>query len=428
MILSIRSFALAVSLATSTQAYKTCVVPFGGPGVDDTLGLTAMLPNCSTDASIVFQEHTTYNISTPVVFSNLSHVEINILGNLDLPKSIPYVQAAVNASGGRLYWFSISGDNVTLSGNQDPEWGFIDPYGVPWWQAAPDTQPLGGLANRPHGFMINANNSIIRRLKVRKPVAWGISVAGNNNHIYDNVIDASYDLNNPAVFPFNTDGYDIRGNNYVIENGTVSNGDDCVAVNSGNNITVRNMVCEGGHGASLSSANGVSNVLFNNITSKNSLYATRFKSSLNSVGNITNVTWSNIYVLNATFPIFATGVYFDQNTNRGRVPGDYPANSTATHISNFLWTNITGTISDIYTGDGSCTTNPCWYNVANATNTAAVTLQLLRGTATNIRVENVNLMPIDGKGTPNVLCDPSSFVDGTSNLGFKCENGPYVPQ
>lgn len=48
-----------------------------------------------------------------------------------------------------------------------------------------------------------------------------------------------------------------------------------------------------------------------------------------------------------------------QNTNRGLTPGNYPANSTATHISNFEWINVTGTINDVYPGDGSCVTNPC---------------------------------------------------------------------
>lgn len=187
------------------------------------------------------------------------------------------------------------------------------------------------------------------------------------------------------------------------------------------------MTCLGGHGVSLSATNGVSNVLFDDVRSKDSLYATRFKSSLNSVGNITNVTWSNIQIFNATFPIFATGVYFDQNTNRGKTPGVYPSNSTATHITNFKWVNISGTINDVYPGDGSCTTDPCWYNVANATNNAAITLELLNQTASGIRVENVHLRPLDGKGGANVLCDPSSFIDGTADLGFECVNGPYVP-
>ena len=46
--------------------------------------------------------------------------------------------------------------------------------------------------------------------------------------------------------------------------------------------------------------------------------------------------------------------------------------------------------------------------------------------AKDVRVENVNLLPIDSKGTPNVLCNPKSFTDGTSNLGFVCKDGPYI--
>ena len=34
-------------------------------------------------------------------------------------------------------------------------------------------------------------------------------------------------------------------------------------------------------------------------------------------------------------------------------------------------------------------------------------------------------MPIDGVGTSDVLCDPSSFTDGGASLGFDCRNGPY---
>ncbi len=36
-----------------------------------------------------------------------------------------------------------------------------------------------------------------------------------------------------------------------------------------------------------------------------------------------------------------------QNTNRGQTPGNLPANSTATHIANFLWVNVSGTINDV---------------------------------------------------------------------------------
>jgi len=219
-------------------------------------------------------------------------------------------------------------------------------------------------------------------MKLRKPIAWSFAVKGIDIHIYENDIDASYDLDTPDIFPFNTDGYDVKGTNVLFENNHVFNGDDCVAVNSGsNNVTVRNMVCEGGHGASLSGTDKIANIHFDNITSRNSLYATRFKSSLDSVGNVTNVTWSNINIINSTFPIFATSVYFDQNTHRGKTPPSvYPANSTATFISNFLWNNVSGTINDLHPGDGSCVTDPCWYFVANVTSTPGITMQLLNET------------------------------------------------
>lgn len=87
-----------------------------------------------------------------------------------------------------------------------------------------------------------------------------------------NRIDAAYDLAKPAEFPFNTDGYDVSGNNILIEDQVIYGGDDSVAVNQGNNITYRNSFYWGGHGASLSAATGVSNVLFDNLTSVDCLY------------------------------------------------------------------------------------------------------------------------------------------------------------
>ena len=62
----------------------------------------------------------------------------------------------------------------------------------------------------------------------------------------------------------NSDGFDISTtNDSVIYDNTVYNQDDCVAITSGNNITVSNMYCSGGHGLSIGSVGGKSN---NNVT------------------------------------------------------------------------------------------------------------------------------------------------------------------
>lgn len=199
---------LTLSATPLAQAYKTCVVPFGGPGVDDSAAVRALLPKCSNNSEIIFSSCTTYNISTPINFGTLHNVTISILGNLDLPRSIPYVQSLVNVTGS-LYWFTIAGTNVTLQGNQNPAEGFVYPHGEDWWRAAEWVTPLGGLPLRPHGFSFNANQTTIRYMKVSKPVAWNFALSGNNYVVHDNWIDASYDLNTPAIFPFNTDGYDV---------------------------------------------------------------------------------------------------------------------------------------------------------------------------------------------------------------------------
>lgn len=49
------------------------------------------------------------------------------------------IQGLVNPSEGNLYWFVIAGNNITLSGNQDLAWGFVDSFGHQWWEAARPT-------------------------------------------------------------------------------------------------------------------------------------------------------------------------------------------------------------------------------------------------------------------------------------------------
>jgi len=120
-------------------------------------------------------------------------------------------------------------------------------------------------------------------MKISQPIAWNFALKGNNYVVHDNWIDASYDLNTPAVFPFNTDGYDVGGYNYTFYNNHVFNGDDCCAINNGgtlhysclahreadadlillaHNIYITDMICEGGHGISLSGTDNINNVTF----------------------------------------------------------------------------------------------------------------------------------------------------------------------
>jgi polygalacturonase len=55
----------------------------------------------------------------------------------------------------------------------------------------------------------------------------------------------------------NTDGFGFStSNNIILKDSKVWNQDDCVAITSGNNITVSNLYCYGGHGLSIGSVGG----------------------------------------------------------------------------------------------------------------------------------------------------------------------------
>jgi len=64
--------------------------------------------------------------------------------------------------------------------------------------------------------------------------------------------DAPNNRSNGLPAGYNSDGFDMSStNNSIITDSTVLNQDDCVAVTSGNNITISNMYCSGGHGMRL---------------------------------------------------------------------------------------------------------------------------------------------------------------------------------
>jgi hypothetical protein len=56
------------------------------------------LKKCLSDFIVIFSQRVYYNISTPVVATNLSNVAIQAKGNLHLPQNISYIQAIANAS------------------------------------------------------------------------------------------------------------------------------------------------------------------------------------------------------------------------------------------------------------------------------------------------------------------------------------------
>lgn len=160
---------------------------------------------------------------------------------------------------------------------------------------------LGTDSNRPdHFFVVNKalGNSAIKDLYIQNYPTHCFSISSSDNLLMENIV-----LNNSAgnapnarssglPAAHNTDGFDISTTNgMVLKNSIVLNQDDCVAITSGDNITVQNMYCDGGHGLSIGSVGGksnnnVTNIVFEDSIILNSQNGARIKTNYNTTGYI----------------------------------------------------------------------------------------------------------------------------------------------
>jgi len=111
----------------------------------------------------------------------------------------------------------------------------------------------------------------------------------------------------------NTDGFDVSASNVVIENSSVHNQDDCLAINKGSNIKFMNNSCYGGHGVSIGSIKSdvtVSGVTISGNTITNNAQALRIKTTSSSTDStVSNVVYTNNHATGCT----AYGVLIDQS-------------------------------------------------------------------------------------------------------------------
>lgn len=409
-------FVLTACIST-VIGWNTFIVPHS-PGEDDVPALLEALPDLVENSSIVFQEGLTYNLFSPIKFPKLTNVEVVIEGNLTYATDIASIQGVVSSQNVN-YWITFNGgNNVTLRGSTSPNWGWIDAHGQAWWDAEI-------LDRRPNGISFShITDGVIRDMKIFKPIAHVFATGGSVNlHAFNNRILA---LSDTDSFPFNTDGFSAGGTNMVFENNFIQNGDDCLTVGDGaKGIVFRDSYCEGGHGLSIGSLGkggsvaNVQNVLIENVTMVNSLYGARFKSWTGGNGLAHNITWRDITFDNVPFPIYVTQNYWDQETG----PKPNTMNPNNTHVEDFLFENFSGVIRDAPFVEGSCVTDPCWYAVPNATGKEVVIFDLYPDTTSNIRTKNISAKTQTGAPVA-VMCDPTTV---TNDVGFKCQDGPFVP-
>jgi polygalacturonase len=412
---------------SAESARSTCLVAHMN-GTDDTPFITRALTQCGNESVIVFQEGITYNVWTPAWLENLSNVEIRIYGNLTLPTNMSYIQGVVgqtsNGQDASLsgYWFVISGERIKIQGNPKDEWGWIECHGQQWWNLM---SPNYTVPNRPHFLSLTANNTTVDHLKVSQQIAWGIGIQ-NSENIYVTNTRLQSISDNPWILPFNTDGFDVSGNNITIEDTVVHNGDDCIAMQAGlTNFVFRNALCVNSHGVSIGSLGQnqshydvVQNVTVENVYMKNTLYGARFKAWKSSQGLVKNVVYRNFITENCTIPIFVTQSYWDQQSAQTRQD-----TNTSVSLEDFHFERFTGSINGV-TQYAQVDPSGTWWDVPGLTGRDGIVMMCPTvESCSGLNFKDIDLRAdFDGSNVTEVWCQNGI----SSSLGFNCVNGTLV--
>ncbi len=161
---------------------------------------------------------------------------------------------------------TISGQGITVTANPG---AVIDGNGPAYWDGLGSN---GGVPKPDHFIVVKkvTGNSVIRNLYIQNWPVHLFTISSCSDLVFEDLLlnntagDAPNSASGGKAAAHNSDGFDVSSSsNIVIRRSRVINQDDCVAITSGNNMTVSDMECYGGHGLSIGSVGLKSN---NNVT------------------------------------------------------------------------------------------------------------------------------------------------------------------
>lgn len=255
---------------------------------------------------------------------------------------------------------SVSGNNILIDGASGH---LIDGNGAKWW----DGKGSNGGKTKPKFFAAHKlQNSNIRGLNVKNTPVQGFSINQVNNlGVYDITIDNSEgDKTNGG---HNTDAFDVGSSEGVyISGANIKNQDDCLAVNSGTNITFTGGSCSGGHGLSIGSVGGrsdntVKDVHISHSKIMNSDNGVRIKTVYGATGQVSGITYEDITLSN----IAKYGIVIQQDYKNGSPTGQP---TSGVPITGLTMKGVTGTVTSnaqpiyLLCGKGACS-NWSWSGV-----------------------------------------------------------------
>ncbi|SPJ72651.1 probable PGU1 - Endo-polygalacturonase [Fusarium torulosum] len=251
---------------------------------------------------------------------------------------------------------AFTGNNLLIEGASGHS---IDCEGKRWW----DTKGSNGGKTKPKFFSAHSlKNSNIKNLNVLNTPVQAFSINGVTNlGVYNVHMDNSL---GDTLGGHNTDAFDVGSSTGVYISGAiVKNQDDCLAINSGTNITFTGGSCSGGHGLSIGSVGGrsdnvVKTVRILNSSISNSDNGVRIKTVSGKTGSVSDIKYDTITLTN----IAKYGIVIEQDYENGSPTGVPTAGVPITDVT---INKVTGTVksggTDVYILCASCK-NWTWTN------------------------------------------------------------------
>lgn len=207
---------------------------------------------------------------------------------------------------------SFSGTDITVQG---ADGHLINMGGENWW----DGEGSNGGKTKPKGFYAHdLTDSTITGLNIKNTPIQCFSVDGASNLKFVDITidDSDGDTTDGG---HNTDAWDVGSSTGVyISGANVKNQDDCLAINSGTDISFTGGTCSGGHGLSIGSVGGrddntVENVYIADSTITDSENGVRIKTNSGTTGSVKNVTYTGITLSTIT----DYGIVIEQDYENG---------------------------------------------------------------------------------------------------------------
>ncbi|ODV61960.1 endo-polygalacturonase [Ascoidea rubescens DSM 1968] len=229
----------------------------------------------------------------------------------------------------------ISGKKIKVTGKSGH---VIDGDGSRWW----DGKGGNGGKTKPKFFAAHKMiDSTIEGLNIKNTPVHCFSINNVQNLVISGIVLDIKDGDSNGGH--NTDAFDVGSSTGVtIKDSTIYNQDDCLAVNSGNDITFTNNYCSGGHGISIGSVGGRSNNVVDGVSVSDcqivdSDNGVRIKTVYGATGKVNNVKYENITLKDIIkYGIVIQGDY-ENGSPTGTPTGGVP-------ITNLTIKNVTGNV------------------------------------------------------------------------------------